>query len=161
MLELIVLAALVVGIPALFLSVVRSALARNDAEEMPAWFRGLFRGRPLATGWYVIAAFLGLIVLMTALNAGPRGPRREEGLFFLTLVLAALGLFAHVWRREFLLLMNRRDDEFPGRFDKLTWTLLLIVMPPVGVWFFRTYRLVRWPEPKAKWAGGEAAAELS
>ena len=66
-------------------------------------------------------------------------------LFFTTIVV--LLCFAGMWSREFRLLMLRRADEFPDRFDKLTWTFLLTVMAPVGVWMFRSYRRVQWPEP--------------
>jgi hypothetical protein len=40
------------------------------------------------------------------------------------------------------------DDAFPGRHDKLIWALLLFILPPVGVWLFRSYREVRWPATK-------------
>ncbi len=43
--------------------------------------------------------------------------------------------------------MGLRDDDFPGRHDKLIW-VLVFVFAPVGAWFFRSYRLAHWPEPK-------------
>jgi hypothetical protein len=65
-------------------------------------------------------------------------------LFFTT--VGVLLCFAGMWAREFRLLMLRRADEFPGRFDKLSWTFVLTVMAPAGVWMFRSYRRVQWPE---------------
>jgi len=41
--------------------------------------------------------------------------------------------------------MLRRDDEFPGRFDKLAWIFALTILAPAGVWIFRSFRLARWP----------------
>lgn len=162
MFEFIVTAGLVVGIPLLFLAGVRTALARGAADEMPAWYRGLWQGRPLATGWYVIAGIIGLVLLLVALNDHPRGPRNGDDVFFVFVVgVMVLAVFAHAWRREFLFLMSRRDDEFPGRFDKFTWTLVLTLLGPVGLWIFRGYRVSHWPEPKIEEAGGRSAAELS
>ena len=67
-------------------------------------------------------------------------------------IVIILLLFAGMWRHEFRILMLRRADEFPDRFDKLAWTFVLTVMAPAGVWMFRSYRRVQWPEP-AKQAG--------
>ena len=70
--------------------------------------------------------------------------------------LAALILFARAWVREFAYLMRLGDDAFPGRNDKLIWAILLIVLPPVGVWLFRAYREAHWPEAKPAKARAEA-----
>jgi len=56
--------------------------------------------------------------------------------FFVGLV----ALFLLAWVHEFTLLMRQGDDAFPGRFDKPIWALLLIVLPPVGVLAFWSYR---------------------
>ncbi len=61
---------------------------------------------------------------------------------------AALVLFVRAWVAEFTTLMRLGDDAFPGGNDKLIWAVLLIVLPPVGVWMFGTYRESRWPEAK-------------
>lgn len=75
--------------------------------------------------------------------------RRSE----LNLVLGILAVFAVVmaieWNREFGFLMRLPDDAFPGHNDKLIWAILLIVLPPVGLWLFRSHRLSHWPESKA------------
>ena len=65
-------------------------------------------------------------------------------------VAAAFVLFARAWVREFTTLMRLGDDAFPGHNDKLIWSMLLIVLPPVGVWLFGTYREAHWPEVKPK-----------
>ena len=44
--------------------------------------------------------------------------------------------------------MRLDDEAFPGRNDKLIWAVLLIVLPPAGVWLFQGYREVRWPVAK-------------
>lgn len=67
---------------------------------------------------------------------------------FVVLVLFLLTLFVMTWAREFRLLMDQPDSAFPGSRDKLIWALLLIVLPPVGVWLFRDYRLANVPEAK-------------
>ena len=46
--------------------------------------------------------------------------------------------------------MGLRDDDFPGRHDKLIWAFLLFAFAPIAVWFFRSYRLAHWPEPVAE-----------
>src|SRR5262249_9870263 len=76
-------------------------------------------------------------------------PWETERLIFLTVVAVRLG-FAGMWIYEFRALMLRRDDEFPGRFDKLVWALALLVFAPAGVWLFRLYRKAQWPDaPRA------------
>ena len=44
--------------------------------------------------------------------------------------------------------MGLRDDDFPGRNDKLIWVFLLLLLAPVGAWLFRSYRLAHWPQPE-------------
>jgi len=48
--------------------------------------------------------------------------------------------FARAWRYEFIGLMNRTDDSFPGRFDKLIWVVVMVFLPPVGYTCLRAYR---------------------
>ncbi len=85
----------------------------------------------------VAAWFFGLF--------GASHPWQAEMYLFWTVVGLVL-LSCGVWKREFRLLMTRRDDEFPGRFDKLTWILLLTLAAPAGAWLYRSYRKARWPE---------------
>ena len=72
--------------------------------------------------------------------------------------LLVLVLFARAWVHEFFFLMDRRDDEFAGRFDKAVWAFLLVALAPVGLWVFRSYRLSRWPDPSAEAVKGRASA---
>jgi hypothetical protein len=71
-------------------------------------------------------------------------------LFFLLAALAALVMFARTWLREFAFLMGVDDSAFPGRSDKLIWAILLIVLPPVGIYLFRAHRRAHWPDSDAK-----------
>jgi hypothetical protein len=59
-----------------------------------------------------------------------------------------LVLIARIRKHEFLFLMSLCDDELPGRYDKLLWTVLLILLPPVGLWMFRVLRASHWPAPE-------------
>jgi hypothetical protein len=54
-------------------------------------------------------------------------------------------MFCGMWVREFRLLMARRDDEFPGRLDKLAWIFALTILAPAGVWMYRSFRLAQSP----------------
>jgi hypothetical protein len=66
-------------------------------------------------------------------------------LLFFTSVGVLLA-FAGMWTHEFRLLMLRRAEEFTDPSDKRTWIFVLTVMAPAGVWLFRSYRKVRWPD---------------
>ncbi len=134
--------AIVVGVPALVLGLLRGVspeLAQGSgrflAHDYPA---------PGLAGRRTRRALV--VLLFAAANGGPR--EASFLLFLAALILVAFFLWA--WQREFLFLMGLQDDAFPGRFDKLIWTFLLIVMAPVGLWFFRSYRLMHWPEPKTE-----------
>jgi hypothetical protein len=63
--------------------------------------------------------------------------------------LLVLGWFIGNWLKEFVFVMGLRDDDFPGRHDKLIWVLVLLILAPIGLWFFRSYRLAHWPTPEA------------
>ncbi len=64
-------------------------------------------------------------------------------------VLWVLAWFVRNWRKEFVFLMGLKDEDLPGRHDKLIWAVVLLGLAPIGVWFFRSYRLAHWPEPKS------------
>jgi hypothetical protein len=89
------------------------------------------------------SAFIG-VVLTLLLLFGVQGPDQA--------VIALIGLvvftLAMVWYREFRILMQQDDSVFPGRYDKIIWAFLLIVLPPVGVLTFHAFRKAHLPEPK-------------
>jgi hypothetical protein len=58
-----------------------------------------------------------------------------------------LAWFARVWCHEVVFLMGLRDDDLPGRNDKLIWLIMLILVAPIGPWLFRSFRLAHWPTP--------------
>jgi hypothetical protein len=66
---------------------------------------------------------------------------------FFAVSLLILAWFARTWSHELIFLMGLRDDDLPGRHDKLIWAFLLFAFAPIAIWFFRSYRLAHWPEP--------------
>jgi hypothetical protein len=75
---------------------------------------------------------------------------RDKGGAFSAVLLCFLVLawFARAWCNEFVFLMGVRDENFPGRNDKLIWVVVLLAFAPFSVWLFRSYRLARWLESK-------------
>jgi hypothetical protein len=67
-------------------------------------------------------------------------------LFLFCMAFFAVVLFGIAWHREFRFLMQLADADLPGRFDKIIWAALLILLPPVGVVTFGAYRRSTWPE---------------
>jgi hypothetical protein len=64
-------------------------------------------------------------------------------------VMFMLPVIGGMWIHELRTLMVHRDDEFPGRFDKLIWSLALLFFAPAAVWLFRHYRRTQWPSRPA------------
>lgn len=127
-------------VPLLALALVRlldGATARSPRRE---WFAGWLSQSKL---WHVVVA-LGLSACLFLIYLEPHGPRKALPVYLTLLVLLALAVRA--WRHEFLLLMALRDEDLPGRFDKLIWASVLLLVPPVGIWLFRSYREAHWPE---------------
>lgn len=89
-----------------------------------------------AKGWQIaLTIALGLLALAVVLP--------------LAIVLAALALLIAAflaWLHEFILLMRLPDEAFPGRFDKLVWASLLILLPPIGLLAFWSFRKAHWTE---------------
>ncbi len=78
---------------------------------------------------YIAYLVLGLVVVGLVLPP------------FMALAGVALVVaFVALWVREFVALMSRPDAAFPGRYDKLVWSVLLLVLPPVGLAAFWWYR---------------------
>jgi hypothetical protein len=134
MLEFLIFVAVVLSLPAVVLGVLQLVAPGSPLHE------GVLRRLSRFKLWQVMAVVvvLGLLFSMASVPS-PIIP-------FSLIVLIALGLFMKAWRNEFVFLMGRQDEDFPGRHDKLLWVLLLVFYAPAGVWFFRSYRLIHWPE---------------
>ena len=101
-------------------------------------------GRAQFTLWHMMIVVVVTALLLSALAA--RGP---AGAFpIILLALLVLAWFVRVWCNQFVFLMGLRDDDFPGRHDKLIWVFVLFAFAPISVWFFRSYRWAHWPEPE-------------
>ena len=111
---------------------------RDGCRRLDAWVKR-------SETWRLIMAVVVVLVLLQAIVALLFAPAA-------LLLLATFGLaaffFARAWLREFTFLMRADDDAFHGRNDKLIWAILLIVVSPVGLYLFRSYRLAHWPEAK-------------
>jgi hypothetical protein len=96
----------------------------------------------------VLVVSVPLCVLLALLTAGSALLVVALAVPLVLSLAAGFVLFARIWVREFWFLMRLSDHAFPGQFDKLGWTVLLIALPPVGVDLFSRYRLAHWPEAK-------------
>lgn len=135
MLSWIEIVLIVVGVPALLLWVLRRVSPELAQGEWPERWPFPWKG------WHLGVAVVAALVL-ASLTVG----RHDSGVFLVPAALVALTLFLGAWKHEVLFLMARRDDEFPGGYDKLIWAALLVAAAPLGVWVFRSYRLAHWPE---------------
>jgi hypothetical protein len=104
-------------------------------------------GRRIRHPRFTIRQLMAAVALVALLLIIGNGPSPEARLALTLLALGALIWFARTWQKEFVFLMELRDEQFPGRHDKLIWVVLLLALAPIGVWFFRAYRLAHWPEP--------------
>ena len=86
----------------------------------------------------VVAAALALMVMYSTDRARRCWP-------IVLLSVWVLAWFVRNWRKEFVFLMGLRDEDLPGRHDKLIWAACCSSFAPIGVWFFRSYRLAHWP----------------
>jgi hypothetical protein len=143
MMEFLLVAAVVVGIP-FFLFGMSDGFRFNPrpirSDDFAGW---LVRIKP----WQVALTTVLIVLMFLAMNAPPRS---REGFFLFGGAIVVVALFLRAWRSEFLFLMGLRDDDFPGRYDKLIWSVVLTAFAPVGLWFFRSYHLAHWPEPEPK-----------
>src|SRR5262245_21513260 len=79
------------------------------------------------TLWHMMIVVVVTALLFGAFVAGP-GP---EGAFSIVIIsLLVLAWFVRVWCNQFVFLMALRDDDFPGRSDKLIWVFLLFAFAP-------------------------------
>jgi len=140
LISFVIAVAIVVVVPALMLGLVRGLDVPASAVapgQPPRWLVGWKL-------WHVIAAVALSALLFAMASAGP-----HEGPFLaFLLALVVLALFVRAWRYQFLFLMTLRDDDFPGRHDKLIWIIMLTLYAPIGLWLFTSYREAHWPEPQ-------------
>jgi hypothetical protein len=134
MIEFMVFVAVALSLPVAVLGLLQIVAPQSPLHE------GLLRRISRFKLWQL----MGLVVICGLLFAMMTV---HSPIPFCLIVLIVSGLFLKVWRDEFVFLMGRNDDEFPGRHDKLVWVVALLVFAPVGTWFFRSYRLAHWPEP--------------
>jgi hypothetical protein len=136
MVDFLVFAAIALSLPALVLGLLQIVAPQSSIHD------GVRRRLAQFKLWQLAAAVIlcGLLFSMASV--------REPIVPFMLAILLALGLFFRTWRDEFLFLMALRDEDFPGRSDKLIWAVVLLVFAPVGLWVFRSYRLAHWPLPE-------------
>jgi hypothetical protein len=113
----------------------------------------------LAIGLFAIGAFIGLerlkrvniwhVMVAVVVAALLVATADVPGWWIVFAIIAAVVFFARAWVREFTFLMSLRDENFPGRSDKLIWAFALVAVPPVGFWAMRAFRKTHWPEPAA------------
>lgn len=87
-----------------------------------------------------VAGLVPLLALFFLLQSAPEG----VGL----LGLAVIVMLVVLWVRELVTLMGLGDEAFPGRFDKVLWFALLVLLPPIGVPAFAIFRRAYWPVEK-------------
>jgi uncharacterized membrane protein YhaH (DUF805 family) len=122
-------------------------LFRLSRVGSPEWVRRI-AGGPRARRfnlWHMMAAVIVTGLLLVALTAPPG---EEKGFAAVLLSLGILAWFVRSWCNEFVFLMGLRDEDFPGRNDKLIWAVVLLAFAPISVWLFRTFRAAQWPQTK-------------
>jgi hypothetical protein len=90
--------------------------------------------------WHMLAVAAVAVSMFLAIQGGA-----AVALAVIIAALAVLIWFIRAWCHEFLFLMDLRDDDLPGRNDKLIWAIVLFAFAPVGPWLFRFYRSAHWP----------------
>jgi hypothetical protein len=128
------------------------ALALARAIDRPSWILDRLRlgwRRLLRINLWHVMAVVAVLALMLATSEAP-------AFWLLFGGFALLVAFARAWIKQVTFLMSLRDEDFPGRFDKLVWAFLLVALAPIGYWAFRAYRDSHWPEPAVDLETSEA-----
>ena len=120
---------------------------QRHVDQIKDWCRPIGEWVNRTETWRMFVTLCVGIALLAVLAAIPAV---LVGFVLLLMFAAAVFFFAQSWLREFTFLMRVEDDAFLGRNDKLIWAILLIFVPPVGIYLFRSYRLAHWPEAKPK-----------
>ena len=136
MIEFLIFVAIAFSLPALVLGLLQLVAPQSSVHEKVRRRLSQFKL------WQLVMAVVlcGLLFAMTSV--------REPIIPFMLAILVVLGMYVRTWRDEFLFLMGLRNDDFPGRNDKLIWVIVMLVFAPVGAWLFRSYRLSHWPRPE-------------
>ena len=100
--------------------------------------------------WHAAASIMLTGLLLLAIQW-------HEPELFLLAGLMVLALHVRAWRHEFTLLMALPDDALPGRNDKVVWIVLMVLLPPLGFYAFRSYRAAHLPGLDARWVADTAA----
>jgi hypothetical protein len=134
-----------IGIPAIVVGTF-AVLFGLSRVASPEWIRRIGNDpRTWTFNLWQIMAVVGVAALVLHVLSGPH----NGGAFSAVLLcLIVLTWFVRAWCHEFVFLMGLRDDDLPGRNDKLIWAVVLLVFAPFGVWLFRSYRLAHWPAGK-------------
>jgi len=90
----------------------------------------------------VVVCGLSALIFIGAASHDP------EPAMVLALILIGV-LFFRAWRHEFVTLMGCDENAFAGRFDKLIWVALMVLVPPIGYTCFRAYRRTLQPVAEA------------
>lgn len=119
------------------------------AMFLPAIFalkrsRELVSTKPVPSAWLLVIGLLPGLLFFLLLQGPPHEVRFLLGLGLLAIAILAV----FFWVREFIHLMGLADEAFPGRYDKVLWFLLLVLLPPVGALAFSTFRRAYWPVVK-------------
>jgi hypothetical protein len=120
---------------------------QRHVDQIKDWCRPIGEWVNRTETWRMFVTLCVGIALLAVLTAIPA---LLVGFVLLLMFAAAVFFFAQSWLHEFTFLMRVEDDAFPGRNDKLIWAILLIFVPPVGIFLFRSYRQAHWPEAKPK-----------
>jgi hypothetical protein len=64
----------------------------------------------------------------------------------LLLALVILLVFCYFWIEKFVELMLLEDRHFPGRFDKIVWAAVFILIAPLAPFAFRLWKSARTAE---------------
>jgi hypothetical protein len=129
------------------------ALAVARAIDRPSWILDRLRSgwrRLMRINLWHVMAVVALLALLLATAEAP-------GYWLMLGGFALLVVFSRAWIRQLTFLMSLRDEDFPGRFDKLVWAFLLVALAPIGYWAFRAYRDTHWPEPAIDLETGQAS----
>jgi hypothetical protein len=122
-------------------------LFRLSRIGSPEWVRR-FTAEPRAWRFNLVHLMIAVVAAALLMYPFSGPPTGDRVLCVIVLCLGVLGWFVRSWCNEFVFLMSRRDEEFPGRNDKLIWAIVLLVLAPVSVWLFRSFRLAYWPATK-------------